>query len=331
MDILKRSMIAMLFLLLFVVWSSAEEKKYPPEWTKVGTLPNSRSIDDYHWCGDSAIIYFHVTYEMYDDFRGGIMLYDVKKGKRHWISKDSDTRVGFCNSDGSVVFWYSKNGLMAYDVKTGRARSTGIDLTKFKASIRPSLINNTILVVGVDRNRLASSLSNNLQGWRILQESLAPAQSCDQSNLARDGDYFYNWGKDIRTGKCRLSIYDANGNLQRSVDNLKPIFNGSRQLIISGGYYVLDKSNHLIKKIDVNTGEITAYTVPDKTQGFDINTKGELIHWISKDKGANIWFANKLGDKPYLLEYEGSAPMFSPSGDHVYFHVGNEGIVILKK
>ena len=327
----RKSLIVILLLLICTASFASAGEKYSPKWSKVGILPNSRSVDDYNWCGDSSIIYFHITSEMYDDFRGGIMLYDVKTGKRRWISKDSNTGVGFCNADGSVVYWYSKNGLMAYDVKTSRARRTGIDVTKFKASICPSLINNTILVTGVGRTQLASSLSNKLPGWRILirkDEYRSITHPCG-NNLARDGDYVYYWDKHSHTGKTQLSIYDADGKLQRVIDNIPINVDDSRVFIVSGGFYLLDKSNHLIKRIDIKTGKTTSYPVQENTQGFDINSKGELIYWVSTHKGPNIWFANKLGDASFLLEYEGSSPRFSPTGKYLYFH--EKGVVVLER
>lgn len=301
------------------------------KWNKIGTLPEGRSVNDYCWCGDSAIMYYHITYQMYDDFRGGIMLYDLKTKKRSWISKDSNTSVAFCNKDGFTAYWYSKDGLMAYDVKTGRKWRTGIYATNYKASICPSLINNTILVVGADRNQLASSLSNNLPGWRILihkNEYRSLTDPCGNI-LARDGDYVYYWGKNSSTGETQFSIYDADGRLQRVIDDIPHHVDGSCVIIISGGFYFLDKLNHLIKRTDIKTGESTSYPVPERTQGFDISSKGELIYWIQQKKGSNIWFANKFGDPPFLLKYEGSLPRFSPSGKYLYFH--GVGVDILER
>lgn len=330
----RKSLIVILLLLICTASFTSAGEKYSPKWSKIGILPNSRSVDDYNWCGDSSIIYFHITSEMYDDFRGGIMLYDVKTVKRRWISKDSNTGVGFCNADGSVVYWYSKNGLMAYDVKTSRARRTGIDVTKFKVSLHPFSNNNTILVAGVEMDKTADLLTN-LQGWRILKVpfDISRSQTCNDGKiiLSKEGDYFSFYRK-ISKGKCRLAIYDTNYNLQRYIDDLpsRPFI---RELITSGGYYFLErrknKESRLIKRIDIKTGKTTSYPVQENTQGFDINSKGELIYWVSTHKGPNIWFANKLGDASFLLEYEGSSPRFSTTGKYLYFH--EKGVVVLER
>jgi hypothetical protein len=221
---------------------------------------------------------------------------------------------------------------MAYDVKTGRKWRTGIDVTKYNASICPSLTNSTILVVGVDRSQLASSLLKNLQGWRILirkDEHRSLTSPC-ANKLARDGNYVYYIRKNSHTEKWQCSIYDADGKLQRVIDNIPVPVDDSNVLIVSEGFYFLDKSNRLIKRIDIKTGETTAYPAPEGTRGLDVNSKGELIYWIQqKTKGPNIWFANKFGDTPFLLEYEGSIPRFSPTGKYLYFH--GVGVVILER
>jgi len=315
-----------LLLMVFISWTSSGEKEYQQKWSKVGILP-VRDLYSAHWCGYSSIVYFHVLSQHESDIKGGIRLYDVKKGKREWISKDSNSGLGFCSTDGSVAFWYSKDGLMAYDTRVGRKWRTEIDLAKLKASIRSSPVNNTLLVAGVDRDEVANLLSKNLQGWKILKEPLNPSQMCGESSWSRDGTYFHIREK-INRGKCRLAIYDANGKLQRYVDN-SPV--RAEELIVSGSYYFLDRLDYLIKKIDIKTGETNSYPVPKGIQGFDINSKGELIYWISPSKGPNIWFANKIEDNPYLLEYEGGAPRFSPGGEYLYFHANNEGIVVLKR
>ena len=71
--------------------------------------------------------------------------------------------------------------------------------------------------------------------------------------------------------------------------------------------------------------------MPEGTLGFDISSKGEVVYWIKKEKGPNIYFANKLGDKPRLLEYRGDSTRFSPDGEYFYFNEGGEWVVLKRE
>lgn len=197
---------------------------------------------------------------------------------------------------------------------------------KWLADISKGRKNIYIIPSNDDKQGRLEDLLKKLPDWRMMQIPFT-AELCDIGDWARDGGYFYLMTTDPNTGICRTAIYDANGRLKRYPD--PPFEDEYRTVIIKGGYYVLDTKANLLIMTDIETGEKRIYPAPEGTLGFDISFKGEVVYWIKKEKGPNIYFANKIGDKPRLLEYRGGATRFSPDGKYLYFSAA--GLVVLKR
>ena len=356
---------ALMFFLVSVTaggYGSADEKtvtssKGIPKWRKIAVLKNAvGGMDTISWCGKSSIVYFyeipHVTAQEpgYIVFGGGFKLYDVKTGKEHSIIKDIMTGRPFCNADGSFVYWFggkkfkerekkSENAtlLSGYDTKRGHIwqdtlSSKVIDNRYVLPYLLPSPTNNIMLIYMIpsndDKHGRLEDLLNKLPEWRMMRIPFT-AMLCHYigGDWARDGGFFYLKTTDPNTGICRTAIYDANGRLKRYPD--PPFEDEYRTVIIKGGYYVLDTKANLLIMTDIETGEKRIYPVPEGTLGFDISSKEEVMYWIKKERGPNIYFANKIGDKPLLLEHRGGATRFSPDGKYLYFSAA--GLVVLKR
>lgn len=312
----------------------------------------------------------HVTSQDpgYIVFRGGFKLYDVKTGKEHSIIKDIMTGRPFCNADGSFVYWFggkkfkerekkSENAtlLSGYDTKTGHIwqdtlSSKVIDNRYVLPYLLPSPTNNIMLIYMIpfndDKQGRLEDLLKKLPEWRMMRIPFT-AMLCHYigGDWARDGGYFYLKTTDANTGRCRIAIYDANGRLKLYPDPPFKVKDEYFTVIIKGVYYVLDPKANLLIMTDIETasvlfdlkieaGEKRTYPVPEGTLGFDISSKGEVVYWTStrKEKGPNIYFANKLGDKPRLLEHRSDGvARFSPDGEYFYFSAGGEWVVLKRE
>lgn len=316
-----------------------------PKWHKVAAIKNIDG-ESIKWCGKLSIVYFSIPHPEYGKFEGGIEFYDLKTGKSRLITDDPKTSKPFCSADGSVVFWYGSvildnfkdnakikttATLWGYDTKTNRSwRVAEGNLLNLNGDINlvwASPIDKTILFLGFNQKELAN-LSIDLPNWRILKISLDSlgGKICRGGDWARDANYFYFniEPRNIFTGRkkeCQMAIYDANGEFQHYVGYIaKPEERyPDETVLIHGGYYMFDRSNNQIIRMDIETGKRRSYQLPKGTDGFDISPKGEIIYWVTSNKGSSIWFASKLGDKPRFLEF-GAAPRFSQGGEYIYFY-----------
>ncbi len=337
-----------------------------PKWRKVAVITDAffGSIIDEKWCGNSALVYFHITDQEYGEIKkGGIKFYDIKTGKGRWIIENPKTSRPFCSGDGTIVFWYggavldnfkdnAKIGttatLWGYDTKTNRtwrvAEGNLLNLNGDINLVWASPIDKTILFLGFNQKELAS-LSINLPNWRILKISVETlwGKMCRGGDWARDANYFYlniepyNIFTGISEG-CQMAIYNANGELQRYVSSIPQSKDRipDKAVVVQGGYLILDRLSKRIIRMDIETGEKRSYQIPEGTSVFDISPKGEAIYRIKSEKGPNLWFTNKLEGKPYLLEYRViSMPRFSPDGEYIYFQFyearKQEGIILKRE